>query len=44
MNEEVYAFLKAAKVRNVDDLIGKPIEVTMENRSLKDFRILTEVL
>ena len=44
MNEEVYAFLKAAKVRKVDDLIGKPIEVTMENRSLKDFRILTEVL
>ena len=44
MNEEVYAFLKAAKVRKVADLIGKPVEVTMEDRSLKDFRILTEVL
>ena len=44
MNEKVAAILKDAKVSSVSGLIGKPVEVTIENRTFKDFRILTEVL
>lgn len=40
----VQDLLKAAKVENVSGLIGKPVEVTFENRIFKSFRILTEVL
>ncbi|ASS69201.1 hypothetical protein CIC07_08815 [Paenibacillus sp. RUD330] len=36
--------LKDAKCRTVSQLKGKPVEVTVENRMFKDFRILTEVL
>lgn len=36
--------LKDAKVTSVDRLKGIPIEVTFENRTLKEWRILTEVL
>lgn len=42
--ENVYDVLKAAKATYVSDLIGKPVEVEMENYAFKDFRILTEVL
>lgn len=44
MNEKVAAILKDAKVSSVSGLIGKPVEVTIENRTFKDFRILTEVI
>ena len=44
MAEQVAAILKAAKAAKVSELIGKPVEVTIENRTFKDFRILTEVL
>jgi hypothetical protein len=38
------SILKDAKVTNIVDLKGKPIEVTMEGNMLKEWRILTEVL
>lgn len=36
--------LEDAKVRHVSELVGKPVEVTIERNCFKDFRILTEVL
>jgi hypothetical protein len=36
--------LNEAKVHNVYELKGIPVEVTLENNTFKDFRILTEVL
>ena len=36
--------LADAKVDCVSQLIGKPVEVILENHTFKDFRILTEVL
>lgn len=36
--------LTDAKVNYVSELIGKPVEVTLENNTFKDFRILTEVI
>ena len=38
------ATLKDAKVKSIQELIGKPVEVTFENGTFKGFRILTEVL
>lgn len=40
----VSKLLKDAKVPTVDRLKGVPVEVTLENRSLKSWRILTEVV
>lgn len=40
----IYDLLKDAKVNYVSQLVGKPVEVTIENNCFKDFRILTEVL
>ena len=42
--EFVDKILKDAKVNHVSELINKPVEVTIENNTFKDFRILTEVL
>ena len=42
--ERIYECLKDAKVNYVSELIGKPVEVTIENNTFRDFRILTEVL
>ena len=36
--------LAAAKVDSIDDLVNIPIELTMDNMTLKSWRILTEVL
>lgn len=36
--------LKKAKKRHVQDLVGVPVEVTLDGNLLKDWRILTEVL
>ena len=36
--------LKEAKVSDVKDLVGVPVEIEFEGNSLKDWRILTEVL
>lgn len=36
--------LKQAKVRTVEKLRNIPVEVTLEGNTLKDWRILTEVL
>jgi hypothetical protein len=36
--------LREAKVSELHDLVGKPIEVTFENLVLTSWRILTEVL
>ena len=44
MVEFVVKILKDAKVDDVSELIRKPVEVTIENNTFKDFRILTEVL
>ena len=42
--EKIYEILNDAKVNYVSELIGKPVEVTIEDNTFKDFRILTEVL
>lgn len=42
--DEVHQILTAAKVNYVSQLVGKPVEVTIEDNTFKDFRILTEVL
>lgn len=42
--EKIYEILNDAKVNYVSELIGKPVEVTIEKNTFKDFRILTEVL
>ena len=42
--EKIYKLLKEAKVNYVSELKNKPVEVTIENNTFKDFRILTEVL
>lgn len=44
MLDRVNSVLKAAKADHVSGLIGKPVEVLLENKTFKDFRILTEVL
>ena len=36
--------LTAAKVRYMDELVGKPVEVLTTNGTLKSWRLLTEVL
>jgi hypothetical protein len=36
--------LEQAKKRQVQDLVGVPVEVTFDGNILKDWRILTEVL
>jgi hypothetical protein len=40
----VSKLLKDAKVDSVDKLKGKPVEVTLDGNTLKEWRILTEVL
>lgn len=42
--DAVYKLLNDAKVGTVSQLEGKPVEITVENNTFKDFRILTEVL
>lgn len=42
--EFINKILKDAKVKYVSQLINKPVEVTIEKNTFKDFRILTEVL
>lgn len=42
--EFVYDLLSAAECNYVSGLVGKPVEVIIENHMLKEFRILTEVL
>lgn len=40
----ISGLLADAKVSNVSQLIGKPVEVTMDGMQLKSWRILKEVL
>lgn len=42
--EIINKILKEAKCNYVSELINKPVEVTIENNTFQDFRILTEVL
>lgn len=42
--ERVYEILNEAKVNCVSELVGKPVEITIDQNCFKDFRILTEVL
>ncbi|MBY0596144.1 hypothetical protein [Bacillus bingmayongensis] len=42
--KELAFVLKEAKVNTVSELVGKPIEITIEDQMYKTFRILTEVL
>lgn len=42
--DKVKEILKDAKVRYVSELVGKPVEVTLDKNTFQDFRILTEVL
>ena len=43
-NLMVHTLLKQAKVNYVSQLVGIPVEVTVEKNVFKDFRILTESL
>ena len=40
----VSKLLKQAKVRDITELKGKPVEVTLDGNTLKSWRLLTEVL
>lgn len=42
--EKLNKILEDAKVNYVSQLVNKPVEVTIEKNTFKDFRILTEVL
>ena len=42
--DKINQILKDAKVNYVSELVGKPVEVTIEDNCFKSFRILTEVL
>lgn len=42
--KNISCLLSQAKVKDVNDLKGKPVELTLDGNSLKDWRILTEVL
>ena len=41
---KISKLMKQAKVHNVNDLQGVPVEVIIKNQRLEDWRILTEVL
>ncbi|WP_442636510.1 hypothetical protein [Rossellomorea marisflavi] len=42
--EEINKVLTDAKVNYVSQLVNKPVEITINNRFFKKFRILTEVV
>lgn len=42
--ERIDRILKEAKVNYISELINKPVEITLDDNSFEDFRILTEVL
>jgi hypothetical protein len=42
--QKTHKLLQDAKAYTVSQLIGKPVEITFENRVIKGFRILAEVL
>ena len=42
--DKVYGLLNEARVNYVSQLINIPVEITIEDNTFKDFRILTEVL
>lgn len=44
MINQVIKIMKDAKITNISDLKNKPVEVTIDRNTFKDFRILTEVL
>ena len=44
MNQYTYDLMKSAKVECFSKLVGMPVEVELENRTFKNFRILTEVI
>ena len=41
---DIAKLLEDAKVTNITDLIGVPVEVTFDSNCLKSWRILTEVI
>lgn len=44
MVDNVESILKEAKVYSVSELVGKPVQVTIDQNIFVEFRILTEVL
>lgn len=42
--EELYQILQDAKVSYVSELVGTPVEVEIDDKLFKSFRVLTEVL
>lgn len=44
MNLKIIRWLREAKVNDVSKLVGVPVEITFEDRMLKSWRILKEVL
>lgn len=42
--KKINKLLEDANVNSVNELVGIPVEVIFENNTLKDYRILTEVL
>lgn len=44
MCKEIDKILSDANVDFIDQLVGKPVEITLDGMTFKEFRILTEVL
>ena len=44
MVREIRDTMKAAKTNNLNDLVGKPVELTFNGNQLDSWRILTEVI
>ena len=44
MMRKISLYLKQAKVSSIDKLKGIPVEIIFENSTMKEWRILTEVL
>ena len=42
--KELEDILEAAKVEYLQNLTGKPVEITFEHNALKNWRILTEAI
>lgn len=41
---DISKLMRKAKVSNLNDLVGKPVEIMSESNRLKSWRILEEVL
>jgi len=44
MAVKVMKIMRDANINNINDLVGKPVEITFNGMTLQDWRILTEVI